>query len=374
MYSMSRSPRKTPRLVLAAAVLAVGLPALGSEPLDLPDELAVAIASDQLKTVDELRLLQQQVRKVVAAARPVTVAVELNDSVGSGVIVSAEGLVLTAGHVCAEPNRRVWIRFPDNRRVEGRSLGVDHDSDSGLVQITDKPSKLRDKEEAPDEGEGAEAKTEAWPFVPLAEEPVELGEWVIGLGQPNGFVEGRTPPVRLGRVLYTEEDSINTDATLVGGDSGGPLLNLRGEVVGIHSKIGKELSKNYHVPVATYRRDWERLMSGRLVGLPEGEDPDDWRPQLGLAVRLVDERVVVTQVFADRPADEAGIEVGDELLELDGTPIESPKQLGRLLQKEEAYDRVPLIAGRDGTRVELEVWLGRSSTDYPGSALVQEGR
>lgn len=366
MYSIRRSPVLQPaRMLAVAGVALLASPALSGGPIELPDALSEAIAAGPLKSVEDLRLLQRQVRKVVEAGRPVTVAVELDDSVGSGVIISGDGLVLTAGHVCAEPNRKVWVRFPDNRRVEGRSLGVNHRLDSGLVRITDKPPSA--------EGDDSD-EASAWPFVPLAESDALPGDWVVGLGQPNGFVEGRTPPVRLGRVLYTKDDMINTDATLVGGDSGGPLLNLRGEVIGIHSKIGEKLSSNYHVPVAAYRREWDRLLTGRLTGVPDGEDPDDWRPQLGLAVRSMAERVVVTQVFAERAADSAGVQAGDVLLKLDGNRIESPTQLSRLVAQREAFDRLPLLIERAGVEVELEVWLGRASVDYPGAALVQEGQ
>ncbi|QDT70134.1 putative periplasmic serine endoprotease DegP-like precursor [Planctomycetes bacterium MalM25] len=358
-------------------MLALGLsvwirPATAGEPLDLPAGLDEALESGPPETVDQLRLLQTQVRRVVEAARPVTVAVELNDSVGSGVIISGDGLVLTAGHVCVEPNRVVWVRFPDNSRVRGLSLGVNHRLDSGLVRITDKPP-------TPESPEKANSLSEPeWPFVPLAEEGVTPGDWVVGLGQPNGFVEGRAPPVRLGRVLYTRDEAINTDVTLVGGDSGGPLLNLRGEVIGIHSKIGEEITSNYHVPVAAYRRGWDRLLSGRMIGLPDGEEPGDWRPQVGLAARQTEGRVVVTQVFADEPAAQAGVLVGDVLLRIDEDPIDSLRDLHRRVKRLEAFERTPLVVRRGDLEVELEVWLGRRPVEFPGADLTadwaQEGR
>ena len=366
MYS-SLAPRPAAlALVLALTPAVWEKPAPAGQPLDVPAPLAEALDAGPPKTVDQLRLLQGQVRRVVEAARPVTVAVEMNDSVGSGVIISAEGLVLTAGHVCVEPNRKVWVRFPDNSRVRGLSLGVNHRLDSGLVRITDDPP----TPETPAEGEAAEQP--AWPFVPLAEGGVSPGEWVVGLGQPNGFVEGRAPPVRLGRVLYTRDEAINTDVTLVGGDSGGPLLNLRGEVIGIHSKIGEEITSNYHVPVAAYRRGWDRLLSGRMIGLPDGEEPEDWRPQVGLAALERDGRVVVTQVFANQPAEEAGVQVGDVLVRLDETPIDSLRGLQRQVRRLEAFDRTPLVVRRGDLEVELEVWLGRRPVEFPGADLASD--
>lgn len=336
-------------------------------------ELEAVLDGGLPKSVDDLRLVQEQVRRVVAAARPVTVAIELSDSVGSGVIISAEGLVLTAGHVSVEPNRELRVRFPDGRRVKGRSLGVNHRLDSGLIQITDPPTVPEDESsDAESDSEGPAKVAEGWPFVPLAEDEPEEGDWVIGLGQPNGFVQGRAPPVRLGRVLTTSDDSLNTDVTLVGGDSGGPLLNLRGEVVGIHSKIGESITSNYHVPVGSYRREWEELLAGKMTGLPEDQDPADWRPLVGMAVREVDGELVVTQVFPDKSADDAGVKVGDVVLRFDGRAVATTAEIDRAVRRQEAYSRVPLVVRRDAETVELEVWIGRTLRGFPGSRPAED--
>lgn len=357
MYS---SPPLRPWLGLAAGVLALtpAPPAPAAGPLDVSAELKAVLREETPADVPALRLLQEQVRRVVGAARPATVAVELDDSVGSGVVVTPEGLVLTAGHVCVEPNRALTLRFADGRRVRGRSLGVNHRIDSGLIRITEEPP-------------GAEGEAGEWPFVPVATAPTRPGDWVVGLGQPNGFVEGRDPPVRLGRVLFVERDALNTDATLVGGDSGGPLLNLRGEVVGIHSKIGEQITSNYHVPASAYRRDWVRLERGRMIGVPDGEDPDDWRPHAGLALRDAEGGPVVTQVFPERPAAESGVQPGDVVERLANAEVSSVAEADRLLRRLDPYERVPLLVRRGAVTVELELWLGRVSIDFPGT-LSQE--
>ncbi|QDV80305.1 S1C family serine protease [Botrimarina mediterranea] len=341
-----------------------------SAPLAIPTELAESLRPGPPKTVKQLRMLQDQVRRVVALGRPVTVAIEMNDSVGSGVIISADGLVLTAGHVSIEPNREVSVRFPDGHRVKGRSLGVNHELDCGMVRISVPPP-------SPDEDSSDSAVTgslPAWPFLPIATEAPKPGDWVVVLGQPNGFVEGRNPPVRLGRVLSIDDQMINTDATLVGGDSGGPLFNLRGEVVGIHSKIGEQITSNYHVPVTAFRREWQRLNDGRMTGVPDGEDPDDWRPFAGLTLREVNGALVVTQVFPRRSAAEAGLLSGDILLEIDGKQPESLAEVDRTIRNSEPYTRVPVVIDRQGTKIELTLWLGRATTDFPGARLDNEDR
>ncbi|MEN0109281.1 MAG: trypsin-like peptidase domain-containing protein [Planctomycetota bacterium] len=330
-------------------------------PLAVSEPLRRWIDAGRPRTPDDLVALQRQVRRIVRACRPATVAIELDDSIGSGVIVSADGLVLTAGHVSVEPNREVEVRFPDNSRAAGLSLGIDHPRDSGLVRLTGEPPV------DPATGE------RAWPFVPLAEVAAEEGDWVVALGQPNGFVPNRAPPVRIGRVLEQDDDALCTDATLVGGDSGGPLMNLRGELVGIHSRIGERLTSNYHVAVGAYQRGWDDLLAGRMFGVPEGEDPDDWRPAAGLAVRVTDDGLLVTQVFADTAAERAGVEVGDRIAEFAGAPVGDDGALRRLMRRQRPYDRTPLVVVRGDQPTTLELWLGRAPVDFPGS-LLAEGR
>lgn len=331
------------------ATLAVAAPVPAAPPLELTDSLESALSRGRVESLDELRSLEAQVRRVVEAARPATVAVELNDSIGSGVVISADGIVLTAGHVTVEPNRELWLRFPDNTRVRGRSFGVNHNVDSGLLKIEEDPP-----------GETG------WPFAPIAQDEPSPGEWVVGLGQPNGYFDDRAPPVRLGRLLHARDDTLNTDTTLVGGDSGGPLLNLRGEVVGIHSRIGERITDNYHVSIAAYHSEWDRLLAGRMSGAPDGEDPGDFRPLVGLAVRVVDGRCVVTQVFAGGAAEQAGVRVGDIVESLAGEPVGDVAALARLAAVQETFDRAPLRLMRDGESLEVELWIGRAAKPFPG--------
>ncbi len=307
-------------------------------------------SSSMPKSLDDLREIQSDVRSVVKQARMSTVSVEMNGSAGSGIIISPDGLVLTAGHVCIEPNKKVWVRFPDDRRFLGRTLGVNHNVDSGLVQIIDFLPK---------------GKVE-WPHTPLCNEPVEIGEWVVGLGHPNGYEKGRLPPVRLGRVLFVREDTISTDVTLVGGDSGGPLFNLAGEVVAIHSRIGRRITDNLHVPVGSYQKEWEELVAGRMYGQPNDDDPEDARPLIGLAARMVQGRCLVTQVFPNRPADEAGVRVDDIILRIDDEPITSIRRLQRLTNQLEPFDRVKIKLLRKEKEIEVEVWIARTNRWFPG--------
>ena len=174
--------------------------------------------------------------------------------------------------------------------------------------------------------------------------------------------------MRLGRVLESQIGVLTTDVTLVGGDSGGPLLNLKGEVVGIHSRIGERISSNYHVPVGSYLNEWGRLLAGRMTGVPDGERPGEMRPLVGIAVREKDGGLLVTQVFPDSPADEAGVQPGDWLIRLADEEVTSPDELDRIARSLEPYDRVPIEVERGFESIELSVWLGRTPIEFPGMA------
>ena len=103
---------------------------------------------------------------------------------------------------------------------------------------------------------------------------LKVGQWVIAIGHPGGFRENRTPVVRVGRILFVSSFVIRTDCTLVGGDSGGPLFDMQGRVIGIHSRIGGlAISENMHVPVDTFREEWARLAAGESYGKDIGQMP-----------------------------------------------------------------------------------------------------
>ena len=84
--------------------------------------------------------------------------------------------------------------------------------------------------------------------------------WCIAIGHPGGYKLGRTPVVRVGRILDVGKAMIQTDCTLVGGDSGGPLFDMFGRVIGINSRIGPNINYNIHVPVDTYHDTWDKLV------------------------------------------------------------------------------------------------------------------
>jgi len=102
-----------------------------------------------------------------------------------------------------------------------------------------------------------------YPFCELGKvSDMKKGTWCIAIGHPGGYKEGRSPVVRVGRILENNSEYVRTDCTLVGGDSGGPLFDMHGRVIGINSRIGQTLTSNMHVPVDTFRDTWGRLAQG----------------------------------------------------------------------------------------------------------------
>ncbi len=301
--------------------------------------------------LDELKALQERVNKVVDKCTPSTVAILIGFGAGSGVIVSDDGLVLTAAHVIAgetkfgkatdyEPGKECIIVLPDGKKVKAKTLGINERMDSGMLKIIDK---------GPNDGK--------WPFVPIAKSAdLKKGQWVVSLGHPGGPKTGRPPVARLGRVETNTKDLVRSNCTLVGGDSGGPLFDLDGNVVGIHSRIGLTLAQNIHVPSDQFKADWDKLVAGDVVGrpaktngavlgvvFPEDENDDAW----------------VSEVDDDGPAAKGGVKPGDTITKLNGEQIKSVKKFRDLMKDKKPGEVVKLTVRRGVESLTLSVTLGK---------------
>lgn len=191
------------------------------------------------ETAQDLQAIQKRVQKVIPVVKRATVVV-LGDGSGSGVIVSRSGLVLTAGHVCGKKDSSLMVVLPSGRLVRGVSLGFQARADAGLVQL----------------------ESGRYPFarVRSAADELAVGTWCLALGHPGGYDSDRGPILRLGRVISKSRNTIRSDCKLVGGDSGGPLFDLRGRLVAIHSRISRAADQNFHVPLETFRAGWPDLV------------------------------------------------------------------------------------------------------------------
>jgi serine protease Do len=299
--------------------------------------------------VEELKALQERVKKVVDQVTPSTVGLLVGMGAGSGVIVSEDGLVLTAAHVIgSKPGTDVRVVLPDGTLVKGKTLGVNPKIDSGMLKIIDKPPKSATW---PGASEGK------WPAAEIGKsEDLKKGQWVVALGHPGGPKRERRPPLRVGRFdRYNKSDtSLRSDCTLVGGDSGGPLFDLNGKVVGIHSRIGLFLEYNMHVPTEAYRDDWEKLAGGKVLGRPT-------TVEIGLTLDDEVEAATVKSVAEGGPAATAGIKVGDVITKFHGERVHTADDLMQMLPGFSPNDTVTIEIQRGDEVVTLKVKLDRKS-------------
>ena len=306
--------------------------------------------------VDGLADLRKLSKKLVALSGPsVAATVSLvstgGGGAGSGVIVSEDGLVLTAAHVVASLSDDVIVIFPDGKRVKAEKLGGDYDRDAAMVRITEEGS---------------------YPFVKVGESKGLLrNEWCVAFGHPGGFDSMRSPPVRLGRVLGSGQ-FVTTDCAVVGGDSGGPLFDMQGEVIGIHSNIGSTLSENRHVPIGVFTGSWDDMVAGkrtgaRFAGGEEQIDPN--RPVLGinLAGSAENGGVTLEGVMENSPAEKAGLQAGDIVAEINGEAVDSPEQLIRVVGEYDSGETLKIAYRRGDENKEVEVKLARLGELLDGS-------
>lgn len=290
--------------------------------------------------LEDLRAMQQHVQSLTPQLMKCTVGVQVGQAWGSGVIVSADGLVLTAAHVAGRPNRDCLFTLHDGREVRGKTLGLFRTLDAGLMRITEP-------------GE--------YTFAPLGKaSEVHEGQWCLALGHPGGYQSDRGLVLRLGRVLLVQKDAITTDCTLVGGDSGGPLFDMEGRVIGINSRIAGSLAANLHVPVSAFqeRNAWERLVRGDMWGHLPGQ-----APYLGVTGDPSAREARILDVRAGSPAEKYGLKAGDVVIAFDDREISDFEALKEAVADCEPNESVKLRVRRGEEVLTIRVRLGKTGKD-----------
>ena len=310
------------------ATTSFGSPAIVALP-----KLPAAFLKAVPESVDDLRTMESHVQSLVSKLTETTVALTVGNAQGSGVIVSEDGYVLTAAHVSGSPGRRVGIRLSDGTRAFGRSLGHNKTLDASLIKI-EKPERK-------------------WPHVAMAQlEDIQPGDWSVVMGHPGGYQRGRPPVFRLGRVIHVDDQVIQTDNELVGGDSGGPLFDMYGRVIGINSRIGPNTSFNLHTPINAYTDYWDRLVDSEEFILHSGA-------LLGVQGERTEQGLKLTKVRPDEPAGRAGIKEGDILIRFQSEQVRGIEHLIELVGQERPGRRVTVVVLRDQEMLEFTVRLGR---------------
>ena len=313
----------------------------GITSVDLEPGLGRILRGDEPRNQAELISLEKQQTKVAEKVNLVTVNLQHDNTQGSGVIITGEGYVLTAAHVAGRPGKKINIILHDGSRVDGVSMGVNRDMDAGLVRIT----KPRD------------TKTNPWPHATLgASSDLQVGQWVIATGHPGGWMVDRPAVVRIGRLLRILRSTLVTDCSLIGGDSGGPLFDLEGRLIGIHSRIGVDVDDNMHVPVDVFDESWSRLVDNKEWGSLPG-----FKPSIGVRGTADSASETVCKIsFVEPigPAAKAGIRAGDIITKFDNQTIGVFDDLKAAVDSLTPGERVVVELEREGKPMSLSLIVG----------------
>ena len=290
------------------------------------------------ESIRDLKKIQGALQETLPRARSATVSIDLGGGSGSGVIVNETGLVLTAAHVSGGVGKKMTVIMEDGTRHESTSLGLVANTDAAMIRI--------DKEGS-------------YPFVEIdREDTASLGDWVYALGHSGGFDKERGVGVRIGRLVRMADQTINSDCSLIGGDSGGPLFDMNGRLIGIHSRVGQTLEQNMHVPIREFIAHWDGMLGDEFIG----EGPFAQRAGAAFIGVGTEKReaggLLVTAVGEQSPAEKAGIKVGDVILELDGEKVEEKEAFSAAVKERKPGDKVELRILRDNEEIKVEVELG----------------
>jgi len=271
--------------------------------------------------------------------------------VGSGFILTADGIIMTNAHV-VDGAERVIVTLTDKREFVARIIGADRRTDVAVVKIEAsglQPVKLGDPNR------------------------LKVGEWVMAIGSPFGLENTVTAGIvsAKGRDTGDYLPFIQTDVAINPGNSGGPLINMRGEVIGINSQIysrsGGFMGISFAIPideaanVSNQLRANGRVQRGRL-GVGIGEVSKEVAESLGMAKP---QGAFVSSVEPGSPAEKAGIEAGDIILKFDGKTIEKSSDLPRTVGGTKPGTQSNLSLLRRGVTKDISITVGEFEADKP---------
>jgi serine protease Do len=269
-------------------------------------------------------------------------------SLGSGFIIDKEGFIVTNNHVVEDADE-IKVRLSNGKEFDAEVVGRDPKTDLALIRIAPSadlvPLKLGDSED------------------------LRVGTWVVAIGSPFGLEQTVTAGIvsAKGRVIGAGpyDDFIQTDASINPGNSGGPLLDLEGNVVGINTAIvASGQGIGFAIPIELARNIIEQLQE-------EGEVTRGW---LGVGIQELTEElreyynldsnqegVLVTEVYEGDPADEGGVREGDVILSVDGTDVDSPRELSGMIANMPVGKEAEIVVLREGRSRTVTVTLGKRS-------------
>src|SRR5437660_5955925 len=294
---------------------------------------------------DRLRpaLVHVRVRRAGSSPKDDDSPAEPRRSTGSGFIIESSGLIVTNAHV-VEQAEWIQVRLTDGRRFNGRTVGLDSRVDLALVRID----------------------ASGLPVLPLGDSNrMRVGEFVLALGHPFGLEQSVSFGIvsRKGAPLTVAApgfDFIQTDAAINPGNSGGPLVNMAGEVIGVNSMAARNGSIGFAIPANLVKQIIPQLAAkGRVdwgwLGVSIAEVTEDDLERL----KLREPRgVLVRDVMPGEPAERGGVRANDVIVGFDGTALEGPRDLQRVVSTTPVGKKVRMTLLRDGLETEVEVTIG----------------
>lgn len=291
---------------------------------------------------------------------------------GSGVIVRRVGntlYVLTNNHVAGEATK-IIVKLNDTREFEAKLVGADARMDIALVSF--------------------ESSDDSIPVAALGDsDKVQTGDICFAMGAPLGFSQSVTQGIvsakgRSGQGIKNINDFIQTDAAINQGNSGGPLVNIYGEVIGINtwiaSQSGGSQGLGFSIPINNIKSAIDSFIeTGKVVygwlGVSLYAADDDYKKELGLDKKP---GALVTQIFIGSPAQKAGIVIGDYITKVDGHDARDVEEVQRLVGRIPAGKSVPFVVIRNGKEANLTVKIeertdknsGENAKLWPGFAAL----
>ncbi|MGY6502057.1 MAG: S1C family serine protease [Acidimicrobiales bacterium] len=346
-----RTPRWViPLVVLAALTLVAGGALAGWAVADRSDSAATAptvpatlAPSDGGQGGLVATNVEEPVAEVARAVAPSVVQINTDFGLGSGVVMDTDGHILTAAHVISGA-QQIQVRLADGTMVPARIVGTNPDTDVGVVAI--------------------DARSDLVPAVLGVDADIQVGQLAVAVGSPFGLEQTVTSGIvsALDRPVQTEGSMlvgmIQTDASINPGNSGGALADRHGRVIGINDAIRTQGGGNegvgFAIPIDLAASIAERLIAGEeirsgFLGV-SANNPMEGRPG-----------ALVQEVTPGTPAADAGIEVGDLIVAIDGEPVRGIQDLRARILARPAGSEVTVEVDRDGDTVEFEVVLATSS-------------
>src|SRR5216110_387911 len=281
----------------------------------------------------------------------------VQNSLGSGVIVTNEGHIITNNHVVDQVDE-IEVQLSDGRTKKARLVGADYQVDLAVLKIDDpnvKPLKLADSD------------------------TVQAGDFVLAIGNPFGFDETVTDGIISSKMRPNRTDAfgdlLQTNAAINPGNSGGPLINLRGEVIGINTVIasttGGSQGLGFAIPSNTVRSALESLLKqGRIIRGYLGI-------QTGASQRGTGDSdtggVTVGEVLSGSPAEQAGLQPGDVIRKFDGRDVKNFRALRTLVAEAPLDKQVELQVVRNGKPLTVKTQIKEQPVDYESARVLPHG-